>query len=164
MVTGRLGGGGGHEDVPPVPDAVWQRFLDDSEGAIRRSAPREPSARERAAAGPGGVPEPAGTPESVGELWQPEDVRPGRAWRELDGRARRRRLAGVVGTAAAIVMVLGAVSYLPHDGAVPAGHPGAVVPRQTEKASDPLPSTSPAVPGAGSGTVSPPAQDSGPRT
>ncbi|MEU9571066.1 hypothetical protein AB0D62_14470 [Streptomyces massasporeus] len=35
--------------VPPVPDEVWLSFLTDSESAIRLSAPREPSARERAA-------------------------------------------------------------------------------------------------------------------
>ncbi|HET9382631.1 MAG TPA: hypothetical protein VFP69_17625 [Streptomyces sp.] len=31
----------------PVPDEVWRKFLCDSEHAIRVSAPREPSARER---------------------------------------------------------------------------------------------------------------------
>ncbi|MEU6284491.1 hypothetical protein [Streptomyces sp. NPDC047028] len=162
-MRGRLGGGGGHEDVPAVPDAVWQRFLDDSERAIRRSAPREPSARERAAAGAVGAAQASEPVEPVGELWQPEEARPGRAWRELDGRDRCRRLAGVLGTAAAIVMVLGAVSYLPHGGAGPAGPAGGVTTRQTQKASDPLAGTSP-TPDAAGGTASPAAPDTGPRT
>ena len=72
-------------------DDVWQRFLSDSEQAIRHSAPREPSAEERAAP-PGtrhtGIK--AVTPATtehlrmVGEPWQSQDP-PGRpAWRELD--------------------------------------------------------------------------------
>lgn len=44
------------EGTPPdVPEEVWQKFLADSEDAIRGSAPREPAARERV---PGGWPGP----------------------------------------------------------------------------------------------------------
>ena len=37
------------DGAPSVPDEVWLRFLTDTEHAIRVSAPREPSAKERAA-------------------------------------------------------------------------------------------------------------------
>jgi hypothetical protein len=36
------------DGMPSVPEEVWRRFLADSEQAIRATAPREPSARERA--------------------------------------------------------------------------------------------------------------------
>jgi hypothetical protein len=45
------GGGDPREDgggTPAIPDEVWARFAHDTERAIARSAPREPSARERA--------------------------------------------------------------------------------------------------------------------
>ena len=35
------------EGEPPVPDDVWDRFLQDSERNIRATAPKEPSARAR---------------------------------------------------------------------------------------------------------------------
>nr|WP_240449465.1 hypothetical protein [Streptomyces harenosi] len=49
--------------TPDVPEEVWQKFLADSEDAIRGSAPREPSARERL---PGGWP---GPPPDAGMRW-----------------------------------------------------------------------------------------------
>ncbi|MCC9710915.1 hypothetical protein E4N62_40220 [Streptomyces sp. MNU76] len=58
---------------------------------------------------------------TVGELWQPIDPSPGTPWRELDGRARCGRLGRVLGTVAAITLVLGLFSQLtdptsPYDG------------------------------------------------
>lgn len=50
MVPGGADEPGDEESADPAcrfPDEVWQRFLADSESAIRASAPREPSARER---------------------------------------------------------------------------------------------------------------------
>ncbi|MEV5881519.1 hypothetical protein AB0L74_02125 [Streptomyces sp. NPDC052020] len=62
-----LGPGGGDPPgepegtTPHVPDEVWQKFLADSEDAIRDSAPREPSARDRVPGGwPGPLPDAAG--------------------------------------------------------------------------------------------------------
>ncbi|MFI5687223.1 hypothetical protein [Streptomyces sp. NPDC051636] len=96
------------------PDEVWQRFLRDSERAIRHTAPREPSAEVRMA-------QPYLHEEPVGELWQPEERPTGPTWRELDGPARRRRVGRVLGAAAAIALALPAAnphrvrSHLPGD-------------------------------------------------
>ncbi|MFF0227946.1 hypothetical protein [Streptomyces sp. NPDC004629] len=125
---------GGGDGTPPVPDTVWQRFLDDSERAIRRSAPREPSARERAAPPPA-----APQPDAVGELWQPRDLSYGPAWRDLDGPARRRRVGRVLGTIAAAALALSALSLLPAgSGGSPAG-PDEATRQQSEDLPDPLP-------------------------
>lgn len=35
------------DGTPSVPEYVWRLFLEDDERAIRASAPREPSARDR---------------------------------------------------------------------------------------------------------------------
>ncbi|MEU6345316.1 hypothetical protein ABZ883_30690 [Streptomyces sp. NPDC046977] len=35
------------DDIPSVPDDVWDRFVGDTEASIRASAPKEPSARAR---------------------------------------------------------------------------------------------------------------------
>ncbi|MFE7763886.1 hypothetical protein [Streptomyces sp. NPDC057438] len=127
--------------TPPVPDEVWHKFLTDSEHAIRETAPKEPSAGERGT-GPWAEllpapregrrheeePPPArAEPESpyeygaVGELWQSADPWSGRPWRELDGRARCRRVGRVLCTVAAITLILGFFSHLttsgsPYDG------------------------------------------------
>lgn len=133
---GPTGGDGG---TPPVPDTVWQRFLDDSERAIRRSAPREPSARERAAAAP--------EPDAVGELWQPPELSYGPAWRDLDGPARRRRVGRVLGTIAGAALALSALSLLPAgSGGAPAG-PDDATSQRSEDIPEPLPTAtaSPAV-------------------
>ncbi|MET7377829.1 hypothetical protein ABZT08_03245 [Streptomyces sp. NPDC005526] len=110
---------------PGVPDEVWRRFAEDSEQAIRRTAPREPSARERADRAwehppcTGAVrrpeqwrPQPAAMPEPVqeepvGELWQPEE--PGPAWRDMDSRARRRRVGRVFGAVVMIAVIVAVV-------------------------------------------------------
>ncbi|MFJ4749383.1 hypothetical protein [Streptomyces albogriseolus] len=133
------------DGVPSLPDDVWQRFLMDSEQAIRTSAPREPSALQRAA---GRSPRPArpsrpprhDTPDAVGDLWQPDDPWEGPAWRDLDGRARLRRIGRVVGTAVAIALALGAWSQLSTGAGAPAEGPGDTVLQQSEEAPVTLPS------------------------
>ncbi|MFD8226142.1 hypothetical protein ACFV16_18435 [Streptomyces massasporeus] len=128
--------------VPPVPDEVWLRFLTDSESAIRLSAPREPSASERAA---GRQLQP---PHAVGDLWQPEDLWVRVAWRDLDRRSKVRRAGRVVATAAAVALALGAWSQL-STGAGTGHRPGETTVRQVEGATarlstaTPVPSTSP---------------------
>ncbi|WP_210638345.1 hypothetical protein [Streptomyces sp. GESEQ-13] len=135
------------DGVPSLPDDVWQRFLMDSEQAIRTSAPREPSARQRAA---GRSPEQPGPPrpsrmsrpdtaDAVGDLWRPDDPWEGPAWRDLDARARLRRIGRVVGTAAAIALALGAWSQLSTGAGAPAEGPGDTVLQQSEEAPVTLP-------------------------
>ncbi|MFJ8050249.1 hypothetical protein [Streptomyces luteogriseus] len=128
--------------VPPVPDEVWLRFLTDSESAIRLSAPREPSARERAA---GRQLQP---PRAVGDLWQPEDLWVRVAWRDLDRRSKVRRAGRVVATAAAVALALGAWSQL-STGAGTGHRPDGSTVRQVEGATARL-STATPVPSASS--------------
>ncbi|MDQ0711188.1 hypothetical protein QFZ55_000640 [Streptomyces luteogriseus] len=128
--------------VPPVPDEVWLRFLADSESAIRLSAPREPSARERAA---GRQLQP---PHAVGDLWQPEDLWVRVAWRDLDRRSKVRRAGRVVATAAAVALALGAWSQL-STGAGTGHRPGGSTVRQVDGATARL-STATPVPSASS--------------
>ncbi|MDX3617999.1 hypothetical protein [Streptomyces europaeiscabiei] len=139
--------------TPPAPDDVWHRFLTDSEHAIRETAPREPSARERGA-GPwaelpsspreGPRPEADLHPsrdepvsqyeaEAVGELWQPTDAWPGPHWREQDRRARCRRVGRVLCTVAAITLVLGLFSRLMSSGSPYDGHDDTIS-QQSEQA------------------------------
>ncbi|MET8893778.1 hypothetical protein [Streptomyces albogriseolus] len=136
---------------PSLPEDVWQRFLMDSEQAIRTSAPKEPSALQRAAGRsprPPRSPRPArpshpprhDTPDAVGDLWQPDDPWEGPAWRDLDGRARLHRTGRVVGTAAAIALALGAWSQLSTGAGAPAEGPGDTVLQQSEEAPVTLPS------------------------
>ncbi|MFJ9119183.1 hypothetical protein ACIRJO_26970 [Streptomyces sp. NPDC102394] len=110
-----------------MPDAVWRKFLDDTEEDIRASAPLELSARERAAKRlPGPVdeepvrhdrkenasdkPGPARL-EEVGEVWTEEEQWPGLSWRDMDGPARRRRAGRTLAAIAAVVMAAGALCY-----------------------------------------------------
>ncbi|MFE1248426.1 hypothetical protein [Streptomyces sp. NPDC058735] len=133
--SGRAGG------VPSLPDEVWLRFLTDSESAIRASAPREPSAKERAS---GRQLQP---PYAVGDLWQPEDLWVRVAWRDLDRRAKARRVGRVVATAAAVALALGAWSQLsPGRGTGDRPGPGPV--RQVEGATAPRPTATPVPSGA----------------
>ncbi|GAP52109.1 hypothetical protein [Streptomyces azureus] len=140
MTTEGPGGGRGTPDepdgAPPVPDDVWLRFLTDSEHAIRASAPREPSARERAA---GRQLQP---PHTVGDLWQPEDLWVRVAWRDLDRRAKARRVGRVVATAAAVALALGAWSQL-SAGAGTGTRPGTGTVRQVEGATARQPTATP---------------------
>ncbi|WP_435282913.1 hypothetical protein [Streptomyces koelreuteriae] len=133
-------GGSGKPDqpdgVPSIPDEIWLKFLSDSECAIRASAPREPSAKERAA---GRLLQP---PHAVGDLWQPEDLWVRVAWRDLDRRAKARRVGRVVATAAAVAVALGAWSQL-STGAGTGSRPGTDTVRQVEGATARLPSATP---------------------
>ncbi|MFE0362071.1 hypothetical protein [Streptomyces griseoaurantiacus] len=207
MTDQGAGGGDSREDeggTPAIPDEVWARFAHDTERAIARSAPREPSARERAdgariepqaggsgasrpeasrgevsgpeVSGPGsggsraggsdpgtsaadgpfgeGTRRPRADPtragrhgsersaspglartgpwvvrrsrretadewgghpadEAVGELWQPEERPAGPLWRDLDARARRRRVARLLGAATAVVLLWTVASRAP---------------------------------------------------
>lgn len=122
--------------IPPFPDEVWLRFLTDSESAIRVSAPREPSAEERAA---GRRLQP---PHAVGDLWQPEDLWVRVAWGDLDRRAKVRRAGRVVATAAAVALALGAWSQL-STGAGAGHRPGESTVRQVEGATARLPTATP---------------------
>ncbi|MBT3149559.1 hypothetical protein HTV45_01310 [Streptomyces sp. CHD11] len=118
-----------HDGTPSVPEDVWQRFLTDTERAIRATAPREPSARQRTtrpaprprAPAPGTD---AGSAAPVGDLWRPDDPWEGPSWRDLDRRARVRRVGRVVGTAAAIALALGAWSHLSTGAGTPVEGPG----------------------------------------
>ncbi|MDG9715458.1 hypothetical protein [Streptomyces sp. DH24] len=164
------------EPTPPVPDEVWLKFLADSESAIRASAPREPSARERARArhrpldavdraADGGTteqdvrrqpPHRPADPETrpVGDVWQPEDPWAGPAWRELDGRARLRRVVRVIATAAAITLALGAWSLLSIGAGTPSGTPNGTTVEQLEGAPGGVPTATHASPGSVTATPS----------
>jgi hypothetical protein len=149
--------------TPSVPEGVWLKFLSDSEFAIRASAPRELSARER---GIGAIPQPLDDampvrrtggshdeptdsgPAAVGDLWQSEDPWTAPAWRDLDGRARLRRACRVITTAAAIALALGAWSCLSTSGPASDG-PGVTTVRQLEEASQGPPTAAPFPRGSG---------------
>ncbi|MFF7795704.1 hypothetical protein [Streptomyces sp. NPDC007991] len=138
MTSAGPGGGWGTPEepdgTPPIPDDVWQRFLTDTEHAIRACAPREPSAQERAA---GRRLQPA---YAVGDLWQPEDVWVRVPWGDLDRRAKVRRVGRVVATAAAVALALGAWSQL---SAGTGTRPGTGTVRQVEGATARLPTATP---------------------
>ncbi|MFC8218578.1 hypothetical protein ACFUTY_10420 [Streptomyces sp. NPDC057362] len=157
-------GGGDTPDqpdgTPSVPEYVWRLFLEDDERAIRASAPREPAARDRF---PGRQPEPPAdrparpvrssspsspslTSDTVGEAWRPEDRWAGPAWRELDGRARARRVGRVLGTAAAVALALTAWSQLSTGPVTPGSGPAETIGQRLEE--------SPALPSVNSGTGS----------
>ena len=99
------------EPREPIPDEVWERFVQDSERDIRTSeAPKEPSARARM------VTERLRQQEARGEL--PPGWRTGPAWQEMNGRrARRRKVWTVIGVTVAIAVAVVAMkpSLLPGD-------------------------------------------------
>jgi hypothetical protein len=123
------------DSAAPRSEELWLKFLTDSEVAIRRSAPKEASAQERASAMRSGAVTPAhrterrpldaaaryGT-EAVGDLWRPDDLLSGPAWRDLDGRARLRRVVRVIATAVTIAVVVGAWSWLSTSAGNPDGN------------------------------------------
>ncbi|GAA3194909.1 hypothetical protein GCM10010451_51320 [Streptomyces virens] len=156
------------DGTPSLPEDVWQRFLTDNEHAIRATAPREPSARQRTR---GASPRPprAGAAasrwdtgnESVGDLWRPDDPWEGPAWRDLDGRAKLRRAGRVVGTATAIALALGAWSQLATGAGAPAKGPGEAVLQQSEDAPADLPTATSLPPGFSSPSPSDPAVQAG---
>ncbi|MCI3276710.1 hypothetical protein [Streptomyces cylindrosporus] len=146
--TGQGGTPGDGDGVPPLPDAVWLRFLGDTEQAIRASAPRELSARERAAGsrpdptGPHGVrrerrwaapvePHPASF-EAVGEVWRPEEHRPGPAWRDMDNPERWRRVGRVLAAVAAVLVAVGAFSQAASRSSAPGSTPTDGTSQQSE--------------------------------
>ncbi|MGA5132264.1 hypothetical protein ACPCTO_20910 [Streptomyces olivoreticuli] len=119
-----------------MPDEVWERFARDHEGAIRNSAPKEPSARARmvterlrhaeesaaAAARRNGKRRFKGAKGRRGQVdpRRPEGWRTGPDWQETRGRAtRRRQFLGGIGVLVALAMALialnpdKALSWLP---------------------------------------------------
>ncbi|MEU2915632.1 hypothetical protein ACWCQ0_19700 [Streptomyces massasporeus] len=145
--------------TPPGGGEVWLKFLADDERAIRESAPKEPSARERASARPPRRldanrqhtrgPRPDHTPaddrtKAVGELWQPEG--PGPAWRELDGADRLRRAGRMIATVAVIGLALGVWSLLSTTAGTPSDEPDVHTVQELEEAPAPVPAASPAPP------------------
>ncbi|EFL29935.1 predicted protein [Streptomyces viridochromogenes DSM 40736] len=129
------------DGTSPVPDEVWLKFLTDTEYAISASAPKEPSARERAA---GRRPQPS---HAVGDLWQPEEPWVRASWRDLDRRAKARRVGRVAATAAAVALALGAWSQL-STGAGTGERPGTGTVRQVEGATARTPAATPLPSGA----------------
>ncbi|MEU6379298.1 hypothetical protein [Streptomyces sp. NPDC046909] len=95
------------DDASVFPDEVWQQFIQDSERLIRGTASRELPTQQQTATTKS-IPF-----EAVGELWTPEDPWTGPAWRDMDARGRRRRVGRALGTVGALILLLGALSYLP---------------------------------------------------
>ncbi|MGW3412702.1 hypothetical protein [Streptomyces sp. NPDC000888] len=82
-----------------ISDEVWEKFVQDSERDIHATAPKEPSARARVVT--------RRLREQDARGAQPEGWRTGPAWREMDGRAaRRRRLWAIFGVPLAIAVVV----------------------------------------------------------
>ncbi|MEU9447404.1 hypothetical protein [Streptomyces sp. NPDC048277] len=106
-----------------IPDEVWEQFIRDSERDIRKSAPKEPSARAREVA-----------QRLKREKGEPEGWRTGPAWQETNGRAARRRKAwALIGVPLAIAVAVVAMrpSLIPGD---PFGSSSG-----TDRATSPLP-------------------------
>ncbi|MER5888385.1 hypothetical protein ABT160_31575 [Streptomyces sp. NPDC001941] len=124
------GSGSGEE---PVPDDVWQRFLEDSERDIRASAPKEPSARAR----------------MVTERLRQEAEQPA-PWRGPTARPRRRRRwLAVVGVLLAALAALIAMKPSLVTDLVSADGPSAgpsALPPETAAPSAPPPSDDPEEP------------------
>lgn len=130
---GDEGASHGEDDVLPIPEAVWRRFLEDTESAIRISAPREPSAWERAAwlrtdppdasvpGRPTGYDSPSVTPKerraerpgAIGEVWELEELGSAPEWQDMDSRARLRHVGRVLAAVAAVVAAVVALSCQP---------------------------------------------------
>ena len=147
---GQGGTPGDGDSVPPIPDTVWRKFRDDTEQAIRASAPRELSARERAAAA---CPDPADAEspwkerrggassetgpvslDAVGEVWEPEELWPGPEWRDMDGPARCRRAGRTLAAIAAVLVAVGVLSYASSRSSAPGTPPGDATSQQSEEA------------------------------
>jgi hypothetical protein len=107
-------------EEPSLPDDVWEQFANDSERAIRVSAPKEPSARarivarrlreedERAAeAEPRRWrrrPQPPHTPSQAAAAWRPDS--PPQKPPMSPSIRRLRALAGIVLVAAVVLVLL----------------------------------------------------------
>ncbi|GAA2503433.1 hypothetical protein [Streptomyces gobitricini] len=86
-------------DGSSVSDEEWARFLRAAEEDGGASAPKEPSADERAERA-----------ARIARSAQPEGWRTGPAWREIDGRARRRRnVTGVLRMLLAVGLLVVAI-------------------------------------------------------
>ncbi|MER6619223.1 hypothetical protein [Streptomyces sp. NPDC000931] len=144
------------EHTPSRGGDVWLKFLADNERAIHDSAPREPSARERAIAQPPRHPcvdrrdadhprldqKPADGPsETVGDLWQPDSAQP--TWRGLDTPSRLRHTARLIVTGAAICLALAAWSILSTTAGTPGHDPGRRTTQQVEDAPAAVPASAP---------------------
>lgn len=108
-------------DEPSLPDDVWERFANDSERAIRATAPKEPSARARivarrlreedelaAEAEPRRWarrrPQPPHTPSQAAAAWRPDNRPPKPP--TTDSTRRLRALAGIVLVVAVVLVLL----------------------------------------------------------
>jgi hypothetical protein len=159
VTTKGPGGEGTPEEpdgTPPAPEDIWLKFLTDSEVAIRQSAPKEPSALERApgehrlvdqadrtelhSRHPHDGAADVGT-DAVGELWQPDEPWTGPVWGDLDDKARLRRVVRVIATAAAVTVALGAWSCLSTRAGASDNAPDDAIVQQLE---EPPPELSPA--------------------
>ncbi|MFD9326658.1 hypothetical protein [Streptomyces sp. NPDC060065] len=92
-----------------ISDGVWEKFVQDAEREKPAAAPKEPSARARMVTR-------RRQQDARGEV--PDGWRTGSAWREMDGRAaRRRRLWAVLGVPLAVAVLVVAMkpSLLPGD-------------------------------------------------
>lgn len=123
-----------------VPSAVWTRFAEDNEEAIRLSAPRELSALERSARLPDrGGDDHSCAPADGSVQWVGEgyDAPHGQqAWRDMSERERWRYLAQVLLVGIVMTAFLLAV---PRGAPVPDtvdSSPGDAVLHETKKASD----------------------------
>ncbi|WP_285574477.1 hypothetical protein [Streptomyces sp. RTGN2] len=133
----------GEQEGSSAPRAVWKRFAEDNEEAIRLSAPREPSAFERSTrpsdcveSGEGAALA-SGPAQWVGENY---DATQGQqAWRDMSGRDRWRYLAEalvVMIVMTAVLLVVSRASPVPDTSDT---GPGDVVLQETERAADGLP-------------------------
>ncbi|ARP71066.1 hypothetical protein LK07_16235 [Streptomyces pluripotens] len=143
------------ERPPAVPDAVWRRFLTDTDHAIRASAPRKPSTREQATA----LHE--RSVDAVGELWERRGPWAGPAWRDVDGRARRRRVGHVLGSVAVIALAVSALSCVPAGPGLPGEGPADGTAQRSE---DVPPDRVPAVTGLSTGPIRTGTAQPAPRT
>ncbi|WP_031513572.1 hypothetical protein [Streptomyces sp. NRRL F-5123] len=107
-------------DEPSLPDDVWEQFANDSERAIRATAPKEPSARARIVArrlreederGVDAVPRRFGrrrsrphTPSQHAAAWRPDNRPPRRPL--TPGVRRLRAFAGIVLVVAVVLFLL----------------------------------------------------------
>ncbi|MFE7901717.1 hypothetical protein ACFU3E_30295 [Streptomyces sp. NPDC057424] len=147
----------GSDATPSLTEEVWLKFLADNERAIHASAPREPSAAERASSrhprrlGPDRTdrrcPGPHDAPaDAVGDLWQQDGPPP--PWRDLDGPARLRRIGRVIATVAAIGVAVGAWSLLSTTAGTPGEQQDVSTVQELEKLPDAVPTANPARPGS----------------
>ncbi|GAA2440339.1 hypothetical protein ACFPFX_06645 [Streptomyces mauvecolor] len=107
-------GSSGDDSLPDeMPDEIWEQFVRDTEQDIRKSAPKEPSARARMVTERLRKEQEAAESQSRGRKGkrrpaEPEGWRTGPAWQEMNGRAgRKRRMWGVLGifVAAGVLLV-----------------------------------------------------------